>query len=785
MGSTSNVTLNKHLATNARRWRLNATASLLVVMLSGCGGGGSGSAPVVSTPTPPVTPASVPTPAPSPVLTPSSANYDTAEYRRSSGVVYHGAITAYQAGASGAGVTVGIVDTGIAETNAEFAGRISPLSRDFGGNGSITDVSGHGTAVAETLAGARNDNQVLGMAWGATVLALRADTAGSCASSAGCSISTNVMGQAVDYARQSGARVINLSLGGDTATPDLLNAVSRATSAGIIIVVAAGNVKAGETPSTMPGALAASIADPRYGHGLVIIASSVNADGTVSDFSAGVAGHEQRSLAALGNMVETMNQNGQGYYYSGTSFSAPQIAGAAALLAQAFPNLTSAQIVELLMTSARDAGASGPDAQYGMGILDVAKAFQPKGTLSLAGTTASVNPNDVNALSTAMGDAAVASLSAVALDSYQRPYEVSVASGFTNRAPQSYLAATLLRETQQVTASAGGLHMAFSIASNRRGTVSMDRLDLARRDVQQARFLSGTIIGRINPKATMALGLSTGTQWLEQSLNGQASPAFLVATGGAGDVGPDFRAGSSMALRHQIGQGLALTGGMEMGEIANDPTRLGTDVDAIGRRMARYQAASLSLNWTRGALGLTTGMRMVNEQGSALGARFSSSFGAQSARSLFASMGAQLTPAEGLTIRGSVQRGWTYAAAGGALLNGGTLATQSWSAEVAQQSLFAQGDMMGLRFSAPLRVMRSRFNLTLPDSWDWESGTATTRVSSVNLAPRGAERDMEFSYGLGVSGGWLGANLYMRTQPGNLAAAPDDYGMAVRWSVGW
>jgi len=54
-----------------------------------------------------------------------------------------------------------------------------------------------------------------------------------------------------------------------------------------------------------------------------------------------------------------------------------------------------------------------------------------------------------------------------------------------------------------------------------------------------------------------------------------------------------------------------------------------------------------------------------------------------------------------------------------------------------------------------------------------------------NLGSRDLLGYCNCGWGLGVSGGWLGANLYMRSQPGNLAAAPDDYGMAVRWSVGW
>jgi hypothetical protein len=132
-----------------------------------------------------------------------------------------------------------------------------------------------------------------------------------------------------------------------------------------------------------------------------------------------------------------------------------------------------------------------------------------------------------------------------------------------------------------------------------------------------------------------------------------------------------------------------------------------------------------------------------------------------------------------------MQRGWTHAAAGGALVDGGLIKSRSWSFDMSRSSLFARSDMLGLRISAPLRVTASRFMLDLPQSWDWKSETATTALTPLALVPRGSERDVELSYGLGLSGGWLGANLFARTQAGNVAAVADDYGAALRWTARW
>ena len=75
--------------------------------------------------------------------------------------------------------------------------------------------------------------------------------------------------------------------------------------------------------------------------------------------------------------------------------AAPQVAGAVALLAQAFHNLSGAQIVNLLLSSARDAGDAGTDPVYGRGILDIGRAFAPQGSTALAGTSVAVPLADI------------------------------------------------------------------------------------------------------------------------------------------------------------------------------------------------------------------------------------------------------------------------------------------------------------------------------------------------------------------------------------------------------
>ena len=97
------------------------------------------------------------------------------------GPVSINAAAAYRVGATWRGITIGVVDSGIDTSQVEFAGRISPLSRDFAGNENVEDPEGHGTAVAGVLAAANNDRNTLGVAFDSTILALRTDRPGSCA----------------------------------------------------------------------------------------------------------------------------------------------------------------------------------------------------------------------------------------------------------------------------------------------------------------------------------------------------------------------------------------------------------------------------------------------------------------------------------------------------------------------------------------------------------------------------------------------------------------------------
>lgn len=751
-------------------------ASVLSLSLTACGGGGGAN----STPAPP----SSATPTPSPAPTPTAINFNTAEYQRTEGAVDHGAITAWQDGATGASVTVGVIDTGIDISSPEFtdpstgSSRISSASRAFGGNSSYQDEDGHGTAVTGILAAARNNTEIMGIAFDATILALRADDAGSCDAPDGCSFFDSDIAAALDRATSSGAKVVNMSLGGGAANATLRAAINRATNAGVIIVISAGN-----DSTASPDDLAMIATDP-IARGLVLIVGSVNSSGVISGFSNRASGAENVYLAARGEGVRSLDlENDPTHYYlfDGTSFSAPQVAGAVALLAQAFPNLTSSQIVQLLLDNATDAGASGTDSVYGRGILDIAAAFAPQGTTSLAGSSTALSLSDNGTLSAPMGDAAsTASISTVIVDSYGRAYGVELGRTLRMDSPSLSLAPRLQTGQQDLSISEGPTRITLSIAPGRNGAASVTPLMLSSAEARQARANAAYIATRINPDAQLAIGFSHSAGSLAAMVQGRNEPAFLIALAPTMSKGFRHDAESSFALRWKLG-GFGLAVGGESGDALvredwTDPLR------AHNRRRP-YSALSVGIDRKMGPAALSLSASHLMEEGTVLGARFSRNFGAGSARTLFLDADLRLDAGGGWGINAVWRQGWTWAAAGGALENGALLTSNSFALDLTKDHVLDGHDRLAFRVSQPLRVSSGGLNLKLPESYNYATGETGYAVQRYNLAPTGRQIDAEAAYSRALIWGDLTANLYYRKDSGNIAWYPDDIGAAVRFTT--
>lgn len=748
--------------------------------LAACGGGGG----INSTPTPSsagtsaattnANTSTVPTITSTTALSPSTANtnninYDDAEFQLSNVTVKANALTAYNNGATGNGIKIAILDSGLSDATGQFAGRIDAASRDMVSNRGIGDEVGHGTSVAAIAAAGRNGSDIMGVAFDASLLVARTDNVGSCTSASGCAHSDDTLAKAVDYARSNGAKVINMSLGGSTPNATLVKAVKDAATAGIVVVISAGN-----EASSNPDAFAQMAAQPGM-DGMVIIAGSHDASYAISSFSDRAGTFGQYYLTAMGEAVRAFNQTGTDFLYSGTSYSAPAIAGAVALLEQAFPNLTPKQIVDLLYSTATDAGAPGTDAIYGRGILNLAKAFQPQGSASLAGSATAVSLESNAVLSPAMGDAVGqtgASLSqTVIVDSLGRAFHVNLGGTISHQNAPYSLAGNLIGNIR--TTNLGNGPVAFSLNSiqNRATDTPVDlvRLGLSEKDARIAHVLSGRMMARFGKSSQAVFGFQEGTDRLAAMLEERGDLPFIVARESGSTFGFGQSQSRSAAFRHESGKiGLSIAG--ESGVIAGarGNTRDSSTYQSISLRMDRH-VNSISLSFAAG---------IMREKNTVLGSQFSAALGGGGALTKTADIRASWNIGSGWALIGAMRQAWTTVDARGPRVRGG-LTSNAFSIDI---SHVGQNSHAGLRVAQPMRVETGHYVLNLPTDYDYASGAANYAHQSLGLAPKGREITAETTYGRRLAGGWIDANLYLRSQPGNVANASKEMGAAIRFS---
>ena len=732
--------------------------------------------------------------------------FQTSEFNRSTGPGQHGAITAWGAGNTGAGVTIGIVDSGIDTANPEFAGRISSASRDVVGNrGLVNADSDHGTNVALVAAAARNNTGIVGIAYDATIAMFRGDSLGTCASAtpsdpkSGCSFSDSSIAAGVTAAVVAGAKVINLSLGGSPPNAQLRAAVTNAAANGVVVVISAGNdgdsTDAAVDPNN-PDPFAAGLR--AAGNGNVIIAGSVDANNIISGFSNKAGSEATWFLSARGERVCCVYENGvlkvvtnpdgtrSAFVFSGTSFSAPQIAGAAALLRQAFPNLTAVQVVDLLLRSATDGGAAGTDTIYGRGILSIAKAFAPQGTTSIAGSTVAIPLGDTTVVTSApMGDAGQTTrgFGAIVLDGYQRAYHYDLSAGIRSAQVQPRLGPALNAQVRHVALGNDKMSLAFSVDAKGRTErlpwQGMLKLSLA--DAQVARVLAGQIVTRIAPNSKLAFGFAQGSDGLVAQLQGHQQPAFLIARAPGDDQGFGQDNVISMAWRRQVGR-WGLSASAEHGTpISAAPSF--SSLSGLDRR--QYDQANrygLAVDRQVGNLQLALGASWLTERHSILGARLNEGFGGGGASSLFLDASGQWHPAPQWRLAAQWRSGFTTPRSGGSVAAGGRLTSSAWLLDAGREGVFKAGDLLGLRVSQPLRVESGGIALNLPVDYSYATLQPTFARRTLALTPGGREIDTELAWHGPLWSGAAMLSLYYRIDPGHYANAPDDQGVAFTWS---
>lgn len=290
-------------------------------------------------------------------------------------------------------VTIAVVDTG-ADLSAPDLAAKTPLTYNAvtHRSGGRDDV-GHGTFVASLAAGSiSNGEGIAGFGGDAQLMVVKANR--------GARQFDDVdEADAIVWATDHGARIINLSLGGGATSIVERKAVDYAVSHGVLLVASAGNLHAEGDPVQYPAALLqppGSNGAPARGLSVGasdsagVRASFSNANSTVSLAAPGVkvlGAVARSSVLSFQRMTLPGSSAGDYGYGSGTSYASPQVAGAAALVWGANPTLTAAQVADVLRRSA--SGSGSWSTELGYGVLDVARA------VALAGETPAAVPPSV------------------------------------------------------------------------------------------------------------------------------------------------------------------------------------------------------------------------------------------------------------------------------------------------------------------------------------------------------------------------------------------------------
>jgi thermitase len=403
------------------------------------------------------------------------------------------------------GVPIAIIDSGIDPNHPDLAGKLLPGYSFLLNSTNTSDVLGHGTAVAGTAAAMSNNLfGVAGLAWNNPLMPLVVLDSSDYASYYN-------IAQAITYAADSGVRVMNISIGGSSSSSTLQNAVNYAWNKGAVIFASAMN-NSTSTPYY-----------PAACTNVVAVSATTSSDtlASFSDFGNWI------KLSAPGASILTTTRGGGYGYWQGTSFASPLAAGLAALVLSINPDLSNAQVVQLIENNADDLGTSGFDPYFGYGRINAYKTLlTATSTVPDSDTTppsvAIVSPSSGAAIS---GPATVnVSATDNAEVSYVQLYINGTLYGTDNTGPYSFLwdTAEYVNGSYDLVAdaydSAGNVGISSHVAVSVNNTVLVSSIPPTVKITSPA---NGSTVGKkvaIRAEASGNAGISRIELWVDSSL---------------------------------------------------------------------------------------------------------------------------------------------------------------------------------------------------------------------------------------------------------------------------
>ena len=406
----------------------------------------------------------------------------SAEYANSTGLAQVKAAEGYARRSGGLpggqGVRIAIIDSGIDVTHPDL-GNLAGTSWTAGGEALTSDA--HATFVAGIAAASRTQsadpNDIHGIAYGATLVNFQASRPSQVQNNGGVTFATDDLVEAIRTASgltegssAVASDILNLSLGalaGNDATfADLRTAMRAAADEGRIMVLAAGNEgQSGNAGDRLQPIYPAAYADDSGIAGFAIAVGNLTSTDQAASTSNFCGDVQDYCLFAPGSSIRsTLNGGGYGIG-SGTSFAAPYVAGAAAVVKAAFLGVSSEDVVDRLLLTAEDLGAAGVDSTFGRGKLDLEAAMNPVGPTGFPiGPTVDgpIAPTELSTLRLGPGlalsaDARRQLQGAMAVDSMGFPFPIDLGDAVDTTERDHGLSA-FIGDDERAMAAAGNRH---------------------------------------------------------------------------------------------------------------------------------------------------------------------------------------------------------------------------------------------------------------------------------------------------------------------------------------
>lgn len=737
----------------------------------------------------------------------------------------------YQRGYTGEGSTIAMLDTGLDTNGFEFINRVT------GGYDFVLDRAGmpasgaqtaHGTQVAGVIASNRNDIGMHGVAFDAMLMPLRVFDNNNVALP---QLGLGSFAPAIDYARVNGANILNGSYGPDTRWHLLSEsrnyqiitdydleegaAYVRAAQAGMILVFPAGNdyLNAPNTASnpTGPGFLpfisaanknltgvangayrsedggAVINADFSAMKPLTIVVVGIDRNDTIAAYSNRCGVAKDWCMAAYSEGIYTTTTGGQYTTVSGTSYAAPQVAGAAALLRQAFPSLTSEQIVARLLATADDLGEAGVDAIYGHGKLNLDRATQPLGqtTFAVGNNLATTARYELKGSSLSYGKAfgltattALQGQSMVFFDSQDVPFQIAMGEVVSISAPKFHADDALFAFGRNKPRMENKMNDSLTVAFNmdEKNTVddflTADGPKEAESPLDNMR--SFTVTNRISESTqatvhfkdaeALSLGFSEEDRArFDNAINKDSLQNPYAAFTSAGYA--------SIIKTEALGGTTRVAGFFGSSKDDEDARNFGTQIET-SYKLADNSNAFLSVG-------------SLFEENRVLGSKGEGAFGfGNGTTTIYSGIGAKFDLGSNFSLKGAAYAGWTDPSLSkdSLVTDASSIITTSFNASVQKKGVRKSNDTLSFGIAQPLRVESGNMSFYVP----YARSATTTEIFSTNLtqdlSAQGREIDLEVTYALPLDETQsISAGALYRMDAGHVSGNQDMLGV-VRWN---